>query len=268
MSEPFELAKEALTRAAYRGLLRREPDESAAAALQHVAFRPDEEEELTRVLARFADSEEFRALYSGQAIKPNYPPSTWARVEIDDLLLWVDLGDLGVSRHCVSGSFEPVETSFVRSLVKPGMTFVDVGANIGWFSANAAKLVGPEGRVFSFEPRKDTFLALSRTFQDNGFEGRATLINAAVGEAPGEVSIGWNPELGNPGGTWTLPYAELENNFRNNGAQLQLTPVVVLDDIIGDAPVDVMKIDIEGAEPIAMLGARSLLQRQRPMILC
>lgn len=268
MSEVFEVAKEALTRAAYRGLLRREPDESAAAELRHVAFEPYEEAELTRVLARFADSEEFRALYSGQTIKPNYPPSTWARVEVDDLLLWVDLGDLGVSRHCVSGTFEPVETHFIRSLVKSGMTFVDVGANIGWFSANAAKLVGPEGRVFSFEPRTDTFLALSRTFRDNGFEGRATLINAAVGEAPGEVSIGWNPELGNPGGTWTLPYAELESNFRNNGAQLQVAPVVVLDDIIGDAPVDVMKIDIEGAEPIAMRGARKLLQCQRPIVLC
>lgn len=268
MSEAFQLAKEALTRAAYRGLLRREPDVAAAAEFELSSFQPEEEDELKDILARFAASEEFRSIHSGEKLRPNYPPSTWARVEVADLLLWVDLGDLGVSRHCVSGGFEPLETKFIRGLVKPGMTFVDVGANIGWFSANAAKLVGPEGRIFSFEPRKDTFEALSRTFYDNGFSDRATLVNAAVGEAPGEIFIGWNPELGNPGGTWTLPYAELEDSFRDNGASVQRAPVVVLDDVIGDEPVDVLKIDIEGAEPIAMRGARKLLQRQKPIILC
>lgn len=268
MSTAFETTKEALTRAAYRSLLGREPEETAVAAFNQDPFSPDQEQALKNVLAQFVDSEEFRSHFRGEAPRPDYPPSTWARVEVDDFLLWVDLGDLGVSRHCVSGAFEPIETSFIRGLVKPGMTFVDVGANIGWFSTNAAKLVGPEGHVFSFEPRKDTFQALSRTFHDNGFDDRATLINAAAGEAPGEISIGWNPEMGNPGGTWTLPYAELESSFRDNGAELQRVPVVVLDDVIGDAPVDVMKIDIEGAEPIAMRGARNLLRRQRPIILC
>lgn len=223
MSDAFQLAKDALTRAAYRALLKREPDDMAAAALINPPFPPDEEEELKGILARFAASDEFRALHSDYVHRPDYPPSTWARVEVDDLLLWVDLGDLGVSRHCVRGDFEPIETNFIRGVVKPGMTFVDVGANIGWFSANAAKLVGPEGRLFSFEPRKDTFKALSRTFEDNGFSDRATLINAAVGEEPGEVFIGWSPELGNPGGTWTLPYLELEANFRDSGAALQRT---------------------------------------------
>jgi FkbM family methyltransferase len=268
MSEVFQLAKEALTRAAYRALLKREPDDLAAAAMANPPFHPEEEEELRRVLAQFAASEEFRALHGEYVHRPDYPPSTWARVEIADLLLWVDIGDLGVSRHCVSGDFEPIETNFIRGVVKPGMTFVDVGANIGWFSANAAKLIGPEGRLFSFEPRKDTFRALSRTIEDNGFSEQATLINAAVGEEAGEVFIGWSPELGNPGGTWTLPYAELEHNFRESGAALQQTPVVVIDDVIGDARVDVMKIDKEGAEPIAIRGARGLLRRQRPIILC
>lgn len=266
--DAFILAKEALTRAAYRALLLRDVDDAAAAALVHPPFPPEEEDELRNILARFIASGEFRSLVKELDPQPDYPPSTWARVEVDDLLLWVDLGDLGVSRHCVSGSFEPVETSFIRSVVKPGMTFVDVGANIGWFSANAAKLVGSKGRLFAFEPRKDTFSALSRTFQDNGFSDRATLINAAVGEEAGEVFIGWSPQLGNPGGTWTLPYLELEETFRDNGAALERTPVVVLDEVIGDTSVDVMKIDIEGAEPIALRGARGLLRRQRPLILC
>ena len=60
------------------------------------------------------------------------------------------------------------------------------------------------------------------------------MVNAAVGEAPGEIFIGWNLDLGNPGGTWTLPYAELEDSFRDNGASVQRAPVVVLDDVIGD----------------------------------
>ena len=268
MQDTFRLTKEALTRAAYRGLLRREPDQAAASVLHLDPFKPEEEAELSQVLANFSTSDEFRALQTNLPVKPNYPPSTWARVELGDLLLWVDLGDLGVSRHCVSGDFEPMETRFICSILKPGMTFVDVGANIGWFSVNAAKLVGPAGRIFSFEPRADTFRALARTFEDNGFIGRATLVNAAVGHEPGEVSIGWSKESTNPGGTWTLAHEELERGFRARGATLQRTQVVTLDDVVADTPVDVLKIDIEGAEPLAMRGAERMLRNQRPIILC
>ena len=148
------------------------------------------------------------------------------------------------------------------------MSFVDIGANIGWFTLNAAKIVGPTGRVISFEPRADTYAALSRSLEDNGYLSFCRAYNNAVGKAPGELLIGWNPQLGNPGGTWLLSEQGLQDAYVNSGASTQKTDVVTLDSIIGDASVDLIKIDVEGAEPLALGGAVGVLSHQRPTILC
>lgn len=264
---PFNRIKDALVRAAYRALLQREPDSSASAELQSMPFSDDEEALLAATLSRFVTSQEFQ---NRQAVtkRADFAPSTWARVEIDDLKLWVDIGDRGVSMHCVTGSYEPAETAFIRKFLMPGMTFVDIGANIGWFTLNAAKIVGPTGRVISFEPRADTYAALSRSLEDNDYLSYCNAHNNAVGDAPGELLIGWNAQMANPGGTWLLPQKGLQDAFINGGANTQKTAVVTLDSVLGDARVDLIKIDVEGAEPLALGGAARVLINQRPTILC
>lgn len=265
--DTFDRAKDALVRAAYHALLQREPDADAMAALQARPFAEDEEALLTETLARFVGSSEFQSRQVGVKT-PDFAPSTWARVEVDGLKLWVDLGDRGVSMHCVTGSYEPAETIFIRNFLSAGMTFVDIGANIGWFTLNAAKIVGPTGRVISFEPRADTYAALNRSLEDNGYLSFCRTHNNAVGDAPGELLIGWNPQLGNPGGTWLLSEKPLQDAYVNSGAATQKTEVVTLDSVIGDARVDLIKIDVEGAEPLALSGALGVLKNQRPTILC
>lgn len=266
-NDTFDRTKDALIRAAYRALLQREPDADALAQLQAQPFADDEENLLAETLARFMISEEFQNREKGVE-KPNFAPSTWARVEINGLKLWVDIGDLGVSRHCVTGTYEPAETIFIRNFLSAGMTFVDIGANIGWFTLNAAKIVGPTGRVISFEPRADTYAALSRSLQDNDYLSFCRAYNNAVGGAPGELLIGWHPQLGNPGGTWLLAEKGLQDAYVNDGAATQATQVVTLDSVIGDDRVDLIKIDVEGAEPLALSGAVGVLKNQRPTILC
>ncbi|MNH89329.1 hypothetical protein D3C73_418480 [compost metagenome] len=267
VDDTFDRTRDALIRAAYRVLLQREPDANAAQELQARPFTEDEEILLAETLARFIGSEEFR---NRQAIlkEPDFAPSTWARVEVAGIKLWVDIGDHGVSKHCVTGSYEPAETAFILRFLQSGMAFVDIGANIGWFTLNAAKIVGPTGRVVSFEPRGDTYAALSRSLQDNDYLSFCTAYNNAVGAAPGELLIGWNPQMGNPGGTWLLSQRSLQNAYLNSGAATQKTNVVTLDSIIGDTRVDLIKIDVEGAEPLALAGAAGVLTNQRPTILC
>src|SRR5580692_4386710 len=64
----------------------------------------------------------------------------------------LDLTDF-IQRHIYLGTFEPAETSLVKKHLQPGMTFVDVGANVGYYTALAARLVaGNGGRVIAFEP--------------------------------------------------------------------------------------------------------------------
>lgn len=265
--DTFDRAKDALVRAAYRALLQREPDANAVAELRARPFSDDEEAMLAETLAQFVRSEEFQDRQTG-AKRPDFAPSTWARVEVDGLKLWVDIGDHGVSRHCMTGTYEPAETTFVRNFLTAGMSFVDIGANIGWFTLNAAKIVGSTGRVISFEPRADTYAALSRSLEDNGYLPFCRAYNNAVGNAPGELLIGWNPQLGNPGGTWLLSGQGLQDAYLHSGAATQKTDVVTLDSVIGDTRVDLIKIDVEGAEPLALGGAIGVLSNQRPTILC
>lgn len=188
----------------------------------------------------------------------------WVIEEIDGIQMLVEHGD-DVSDACVGGYFEIEETAFLDSVIKPGMTFVDVGANIGWFSLRGARAVGPMGRVISMEPRIDTFQKLSRSMELNGFTW-AHPHNVACGAEDGEMNIGWANVSGGRGGTWLLPHQELVDDFAALEKEMQLTPVRRIDDYVDG--VDVLKIDIEGAEILALRGAHRTLSEYRPLILC
>jgi FkbM family methyltransferase len=66
------------------------------------------------------------------------------------------------------GIWEPQETAFICETLKPGDTFVDVGANIGWFTILASKIVGESGKVIAYEPDYDNFAMMGRNVVYNG----------------------------------------------------------------------------------------------------
>ena len=79
---------------------------------------------------------------------PHTSSDRWSEFEI-----LVDRFDTHIKKHIYfQGYFEWAETNFIRSILKPGQTFVDVGANIGWHTLLAARSVGETGRVLAFEP--------------------------------------------------------------------------------------------------------------------
>ena len=81
-----------------------------------------------------------------------------------------------------AGAYECALVRMLRSFLKPGMVFLDLGANIGYFSAIAAALVGTSGRVFAFEPSPHCFTYLERNLR--GFE-QAAIYNCAVSDTNG-----------------------------------------------------------------------------------
>src|SRR4051794_38341269 len=106
-------------------------------------------------------------------------------VRINDCKLTVDLRDeLGVGRPLWStGKYEPAETIFLRRELQQGGTFVDIGANLGYFSTLGAKCVGPQGKVIAIEPDPHNFSLLLRNVLRNSLD-QVALYNVALGERP------------------------------------------------------------------------------------
>lgn len=87
------------------------------------------------------------------------------------------------------GVWEPYESSLILKLLRPGDVFVDVGANIGYFSALAASVVGDEGAVFAFEPDPDNFRLLQASAALNGQQNCIMPVQAALSDMTGEGQL-------------------------------------------------------------------------------
>lgn len=183
--------------------------------------------------------------------------------DLGDRRLWLDLSDLYVSRICLNGNYEPQETSFIRANLSAGDVFIDIGANIGWFSTLAASLVGPTGHVHAFEPRDQTRSLLNRSILDNGYSSYVTVYGYPLAAERTETRLVWLGHGNNPGGT-RLARNE-DDNFENMSEQTVTT--IPLDDVEIAGRVSLVKLDVEGAEGIVLKGAKTFLAKHRPIIL-
>src|SRR5947208_14093774 len=93
------------------------------------------------------------------------------------------------------GAYERWETRTIRRLLRPGMCFVDVGANVGYFSLLASRRVGRGGRVLAIEPSAYAADRLAKTIRDNAITN-IQLARIGVGAAAGEVTL-FDPLPGN-----------------------------------------------------------------------
>lgn len=157
--------------------------------------------------------------------------------------------------------YEPAVTAALRSLLKPGDLFLDVGANIGYFTMLGAILVGPAGRVLAVEPNRDNCDLMAQSIAANGFTNVTLYPYAAAEKAQ----------------RFQLDTAGAGSNGRIIDDSPQAVPgssppnpveAVALDELLaGLERLDVVKLDVEGAEPRALQGMQQLLERFRPEIL-
>jgi FkbM family methyltransferase len=143
-------------------------------------------------------------------------------------------------------------------MLDPGMTFVDVGAHIGYFSIIAAALVGEKGAVHSFEPDPDCF---SRLVLNSAIYPWVKTHNSAVADRDGEISFYRSPKQSESG--WGAI-------FDADGKRAELTVrVCTLDSWSlheGIEKLDVLKMDVEGSEDRVLEGAQALIARMRPLM--
>jgi FkbM family methyltransferase len=159
------------------------------------------------------------------------------------------------------GTSEPAVQDVFAQLVKKGQVVYDIGANAGFYTVIAARLVGPSGQVFAFEPLPANLALIDHNVQLNGF-ANVTGLPFAIGRARGSASftLGFDSTRGG----LTSVHAEPGTNGTIEVA------VRALDDLIAEgvvAPPDVIKMDIEGAEVEALHGALTTLAERRPSLL-
>jgi FkbM family methyltransferase len=160
------------------------------------------------------------------------------------------------------GQYEPAETEIVARRLRPGMTVIDVGANIGHYAMVAAAAVGPEGRVAAFEPDEENHAALAANLALNGF-ANAAAEQLALGAKAGELAL-YRDEA-NRGG-----HSLVRANVQKPGGSARVG-VTTLDDYaarhLAGRRIGFIKIDVQGAEAAVLEGAARVLARDAPDIL-
>jgi FkbM family methyltransferase len=170
-----------------------------------------------------------------------------------------DLRDSLMREVCFTGIYEPQETLLAQSLLRKGMTVVDVGANWGYFTLLAAHLVGDRGRVLGLEPDPRMFRILQQNVQRNGLPHVKILPVAATDRKATTTLSGYNEQDGNFG------LSRLSQSGGDRGACFQVSGMT-LDDVL-DAQsircIDLMKMDVEGGEAAALAGLTRTLSSGR-----
>jgi FkbM family methyltransferase len=139
------------------------------------------------------------------------------------------------------------ERQVLKSVVRPGMTAVDVGANIGIYTRYLARLCGPRGHVVAFEPSPDN---LARLKSNVGKLPNVTIHASAVGDRSGFIPLYLSPDL-------NVDHRTYETDEARDRIDV---PVVRLDDIFpSGSQVDLLKVDVQGFEGAVLEGARRLI---------
>jgi FkbM family methyltransferase len=176
------------------------------------------------------------------------PPRGERCATIFGLRVPLDLSDV-IQRDIYTGIFEPAETRFVKSFLKPGMTFVDVGANVGYYTWLAASLVRESGRVLAFEPAPYAFHRLKTAMAWNHVFWTACH-NVALSDQEGGLTLYIPPESRGNHNASAIPYCE--------GMTAVSVPSTTLDralETAGLERIDLLKADIEGHESAFLRGA-------------
>jgi FkbM family methyltransferase len=148
-------------------------------------------------------------------------------------------------------------SAFLRAHLRAGMNVIDIGANVGVVSAVAANIVGPTGRVIAYEPTPSLIPGLNERFHDAE-----------------NVEVRHSAVAGHTGTTTFL--TDLSKSTVNTlyagaiweGATSVTVPVCSLDDEMSSLPpIDVIKIDAQGAEARIFAAARRLLKRDKPLLI-
>jgi FkbM family methyltransferase len=186
------------------------------------------------------------------------PPPPYVGEELVSLTtdagqLWIPASD-GVMRPFLDerGTWEPEEGTLLTQFFRPGLRFLDVGANVGYFSLFAA-LNCPGAHVHAFEPHPLT----SQVLALNAWASGADITTHALALSAGDRVLALSTTESNLGDT----------RSRVDGRGTMLAPAAPLDEVLPDAVFDLVKIDVQGFEPEVIGGMAGMLQRSPQVVI-
>jgi FkbM family methyltransferase len=166
-----------------------------------------------------------------------------------------------VQRHiCYFGMWEPNLTAWIARRLRPGDLFVDIGANIGYFTLLGSRLVGKAGRVVAIEPVPGTFELLRRNLESNKVSN-VRAVNAAISDREEALQL-FLPAGGDVGRTTGVKEWAAKRNFQQ-GPRVRAVP---LESVLSREEIErvrIIKIDVEGYEAQVLPSLFSLLGRCR-----
>jgi FkbM family methyltransferase len=188
---------------------------------------------------------------------------TQVKIAAGDLAGYTMLLDMQIEKDYWLGTYEPELVIALHELIQPGVIIYDVGANIGYVSLLLAKAAGKTGQVYAFEALPENVERWHRNVFLNGIENHLVLFSGAVTDKTGPVNFlvhtsgGMGKAAGSAG--------------RQDRYQYEISvPGISLDEFVygqGNPAPQVIKMDIEGGEVLALSGMRRVLAEARPLFL-
>ena len=155
-----------------------------------------------------------------------------------------------------SGTWAPGVSKVLEDYLAPGMVAVDLGAHIGYFTLQMARAVGPNGTVYSFEPAQENYELLIRNIALNGYQN-VIPVQKAVSDRQGLATFFLNP--------YSVAHSLRPDTFGKSEATVEVE-TTSLDNFFerqGWPDVHLIKMDIEGIEPVALKGMEEILTRNK-----
>jgi FkbM family methyltransferase len=182
-------------------------------------------------------------------------------LEVQDFVMFVDTRDIHVAPSLAAdGIWEPHITSLLKAVLRPGMTFVDAGANIGYYTVLASRLIGPTGRVLAFEPDPANFRLLRQNVEVNECSN-VTLVQKALGEDDKGARLYLSPDdLGDHSTIDSSRYA-----------RALAVDTLRMDEVFSDpaSRIDWVKLDTQGSELSILGGMQGIFESGRfPSLIC
>lgn len=167
---------------------------------------------------------------------------------------------IGSALYC--NAFEVGQLKFVRQYLRPGDTFVDVGANAGVYTITAGLRLGNEGRVVAIEPGFDELRLLRKNIQQNML-ANVTVVERAASDSCGRSRFA----VARDGAMSSLRVTAHPMQVIGQWREVETITLDALFEELGIQRIDLMKIDVEGAERQVLAGARGLVAKNPGVVI-